>query len=287
MTREEYLNELNKAFGDFKFFPEGHYYEYKGQRVGISVTRLIEQYTNEFDSEGMAQKKSKELNITPEELLRQWKYKNDFSKAKGHTIHEFSQSLWSGEEWVYDSFDNSKEYNEVIEKLKQQAINYYNDYKDKYEFVAAEVIVGDETTDCASAIDLLLRNKITGELLLVDIKTNSYIRGYNKKAFKNPMKVPLHNLNDDAYNHYCIQLSIYKKWLIELAKLKVSEMHIVYFSENIENYEIVKVNYLKSEVERILNLRKKDRNMGKCIPILIIGKSGSGKSTSLRNAFLY
>ena len=40
MTKEEYLKELNKAFGDFKFFENGHYYEYKGKRVGISVTRF-------------------------------------------------------------------------------------------------------------------------------------------------------------------------------------------------------------------------------------------------------
>ena len=36
MTKEEYLKELNKAFGDFKFFENGHYTQiiveiYKGK----------------------------------------------------------------------------------------------------------------------------------------------------------------------------------------------------------------------------------------------------------------
>ena len=56
MTREDYLKELNKAFGNFKFFEEDHHYEYKGKRVGMSVTRLIEEYTNEFDSQAVAEK---------------------------------------------------------------------------------------------------------------------------------------------------------------------------------------------------------------------------------------
>lgn len=58
-------------------------------------------------------------------------------------------------------------------------------------------------------------------------------------------------------------------------------MFIVYMSENIKNYEIIKTPYLKDEVVKILeNRRKKDMNS---VPILLIGKSGSGKSTSLRN----
>lgn len=282
MTREEYLKELNKAFGDFKFFADDHHYEYKGKRVGISVTRLIEQYTNEFDSQEIAQKVANKENRDIQDVLAEWKYKNEFSKAKGHTGHEYAQSLWSGEKWIFDSFDNSQEYIDAINKIKKQAENFYNDHKDIYELVSVEYIVGDKEADCASAIDMLLRNKITGELVLVDFKTNSYITGYNKTAYKKSMKVPLQNLNDDAYNHYCIQLPIYKYWLEEKANLKVSDMFIVYFSENIENYEIIEVPYLKKEVERILRDRK-EKIMGKCIPILIIGKSGSGKSTSLRN----
>ena len=281
MTRQEYLNELNKAFGDFKFFEEDHHYEYKGKRVGISVTRLIEEYTNEFDAQAVAEKVAIRDNKSVQEVLDEWKYKNEFSKAKGHTCHEFAQSLWSKEKWNLEPFDNSKEYLQAIKIIKQQALNYYNDYKDTYELIAIEYVVGSAECDCASAIDLLLRNKLTGGLALVDFKTNSYIKGYNEKAYKKPMKIPLQHLNDDAYNHYCIQLPIYKYWLEKYPKLKVDEMFIVYFSENIENYEIIEIPYLKEEVEKILENRR-EKNMNS-VPVLLIGQSGSGKSTSLRN----
>ena len=124
-------------------------------------------------------------------------------------------------------------------------------------------------------------NKLTGELVLVDYKTNSYMSGYNKKAYSKKMKVPLQNLNDDSLHHYYLQLSIYKYLIEKYSELKVSEMFIVYMSENIDNYKIIEIPYLKNEVIKILeNRRVKEM---KSVPVLIIGKSGSGKSASLRN----
>jgi hypothetical protein len=105
--------------------------------------------------------------------------------------------------------------------------------------------------------------------------------GYNKKAYKKAMKVPLSHINDDALHHYHIQLSIYKYLIEKYTGLKVDEMFIVYMSENIENYEIIEVPYLKDEVEKILESRRM-KNMNS-VPVLLIGASGTGKSTSLRN----
>ena len=56
MTRDEMLKILKDSFKDFQFFEEGHYYECKGKRVGISVTRLIEEYAGEFNAEEMAER---------------------------------------------------------------------------------------------------------------------------------------------------------------------------------------------------------------------------------------
>ena len=94
------------------------------------------------------------------------------------------------------------------------------------------------------------------------------------------MKVPLSHINDDALHHYHIQLSIYKYLIEKYTGLKVDEMFIVYMSENIENYEIIEIPYLKDEVEKILNLRRR-KFMGKMI--LLMGEPASGKTVSLRN----
>jgi len=279
MTKEEYLKELNKAFGDFKFFENGHYYEYKGKRVGISVTRFIEQYCNEFDAQAVAEKVAIKQNKTVQEVLDEWDYKNKFACEKGSTCHEYAQSLWSREEWQFKSFDNSEQYIKAVEKICIQALNFKEDYCDRLEHLADEFVVGSPEYDICSAIDHLFINKLTGGLVLVDYKTNSDIHKTEKYA--KDMKVPLQHLKDFTLNHYHIQLSIYRYLVEKYTNLKIEEMFIVYFSENIENYEIIEIPYLKKEVEKILeNRRVKNMNS---VPVLLLGQSGSGKSTSMRN----
>ena len=278
MTRKEYLDKL-KVFQDFKFFEEDHHYEYKGKRVGISVTRFIEQYCNEFNAEEVAERVAIKQNKTIQQVLDEWQYKNKFACEKGSTCHEYAQSLWSGKEYRQLYFDDSEEYLEAVSHIQVQALSFCEDYQDRLEHLADEFVVGSEEYNIASAIDHLFINKLTGGLVLVDYKTNSDIHKSEKYA-KN-MKVPLQHMKDFTLNHYYIQLSIYRYLLEKYTGLEVSEMFIVYFSENIKNYEIIEIPYLKEEVMKILENRR-EKNMNS-VPVLLIGQSGSGKSTSLRN----
>ena len=279
MTRQEYLNELNKAFGDFKFFEEDHHYEYKGQRVGMSVTRLIEEYTNDFDSQSVAERIAVRDGKTLQEVLDEWKVKNQMACEKGHLGHEYAQSLWNGTNTLEKIKSSSEAVKTLLEPILKQADNFYNDYEDRLEHLADEYVIGSSEYDIASAIDHLFVNKLTGGLVLVDYKTNSDI--HKTEQYAKNMKVPLTHLKDFTLNHYYIQLSIYKYLVEKYTDLQIEEMFIVYFSENIENYEIIEIPYLKDEVIKILENRR-EKNMNS-VPVLLIGQSGSGKSTSLRN----
>ena len=279
MTREEYLKELNKAFGNFKFFADDHHYECKGKRVGISVTRFYALYEPEVDFRTKAEKKAPKVGKTVDELLNEWKYKADLSCDKGTSTHEYVQSLFSGAEYKELYFDGSQKYFEALRKCKVQAYNFYRDYKDLYEHLADEYTIGSEEYDIASNIDHLFINKNTGGLVLVDYKTNSDI--YKKERYNNYMKVPLSHLKDTDLNHYALQLSIYRYIVEKYTDLKFEDMFIVWFTEENENYKILEIPYLKEEVEKILEMRR-IKNM-KSISVLVIGKSGSGKSSSLRN----
>ena len=256
MTKNEMLKVLKDSFKDFKFYADGHYYECKGKRVGISVTTFIHEYCNEFDAEGMAEKVANRDGKTVQQVLDEWAYKRDFSCEKGTTCHEWSQSLWSGAEYKPLLFDESKEYMSALDKIKNQAVNFKNDYQEHLEHLIDELPIGSEEFNIASCVDHLFYNKLTGGLVLVDYKTNSLMGGYNKKAYKKAMKVPLSHINDDALHHYYIQLSIYKFLIEKYTGLKVDEMFIVYMSENIENYEIIEIPYLYEEVRKILELRR-------------------------------
>ena len=280
MTKDEMLKVLKDSFKDFKFYEDGHYYECKGKRVGISVTTFIHEFCTEFDTEGMAEKVANRDGKTIQQVLDEWAYKRDFSCAKGSTCHEYAQSLWSGNKWNLIDFDD-KEYYVAVNNIQIQAMQFKEDYENHLEHLIDELPIGSEEFNLASCVDHLFYNKLTGGLVLVDYKTNSLMDGYNKKTYKKAMKVPLSHINDDALHHYHIQLSIYKFLIEKYTGLKVEEMFIVYMSENIENYEIIEIPYLEKEVKEILeNRRCKNMNgMG----VLIMGASGSGKSTSLRN----
>ena len=275
------LKVLQDSFKDFKFFEDGHYYECKGKRVGISVTRLIEEYANEFNQQETAEKVALKENRLVEDILAEWKYKADFACEKGTTCHEYAQCLWNGKLWKPLYFDHSIEFRKAKLSIITQAMNFKNDYESHLNHLIDELPIGSEEYDLASCVDHLFYNTLTGGLVLVDYKTNSLMSGYNKDAYKKAMQIPLNHLNDDALHHYYIQLSIYKFLIEKYSGLKVDEMFIVYMSENIENYQIIEIPYLKEEVEMILeNRRVKNMNS---VPVLLIGQSGSGKSTSLRN----
>ena len=274
------LKVLKDSFKDFKFYADGHYYECKGKRVGISVTTFIHEYCNEFDAEGMAEKVANRDGKTVQQVLDEWAYKRDFSCSKGTTCHEWSQSLWSCAEYKPLLFDESKEYMSALDKIRNQAVNFKNDYQEHLEHLIDELPIGSEEFNIASCVDHLFYNKLTGGLVLVDYKTNSLMEGYNKKAYKKAMKVPLSHINDDALHHYHIQLSIYKFLIEKYTGLKVDEMFIVYMSENIENYEIIEIPYLYEEVRKILELRRANK-MAKML--LIIGEGRSCKTSSLKN----
>ena len=285
MQIKDIKETLFRTFKDFKFYPEDHHYEFKGKRVGISVTSLISQYENEFDKENIARAVANKEGKTVTDVLKEWKYKADFACRKGSTCHEFAQSRWSKESYKLDKFDGSEDYLNAVLKIQKQAVNFYEDYKDIFEHIADELVVGSEEYDIASAIDHLFVNKLTGGLVLADYKTNSILKGYNDDGKSNRyaknMKTPLMHIKDITLNHYYLQLSIYKYIIEKYTDLKVDESFIVYFSENNDNYEIIEIPYLKKEVIKILeNRRVKNMNS---VPILLIGKSGSGKSTSLRN----
>lgn len=284
MTLEEVKKEL-KVFDKFNFFEEDHHYECNGKKVGISVTRLIEEYSNPFDQQAIAEKVAVRDNKSVSEVLEEWEYKNKFACEKGSTCHEYAQSIWSGEEYNELLFDGSIEYLTAVNKIQAQAMNFWKDFKDKFTHIQDEQLVGSEEYNICSAVDHLFLDK-NGNVWLIDYKTNSILKGYNddekNRKYTKKMLIPLQKIKDDSLNHYYLQLSIYKYLIEKYTNIKIYKTMIVYMSENIENYELIETPYLMKEVELILENRRK-RKMGKCIPVLIIGHSGSGKSASLRN----
>lgn len=281
---EDIKKKIQQAFSKYTFIEDGHYYLCNGKRVEISTTGLISQYEQKFDSDTISQQVADKRGISQQEVLEEWRIENLHSTIKGSMIHEFAQSLWEGKEYTFDYSNVPKEIDldrldSDIKKLIPQAINFYNDYKDMYELIGCEIYLGDEDYDECGATDQMMLNKYTGGITIIDYKTNKKIEYESYKHKK--MLIPLHKFDDCNYVHYSFQLGDYKYKFEKNTNLKVDETFIVYFNTNADNYEIIKPLNMEKEVEKILENRRKKKM--KSVPVLLIGKSGSGKSASLRN----
>ena len=285
MTLEEVKQKL-KVFDKYKFFENGHYYTYKDKQVGISVTKYISQFENEFDSNTLSQKVADKDGISQFEVLNEWKRKGEYSCLKGTAIHEWLQDNYANREYKFDlsQLEEYPEYYKIedIEHLKQMAIDFINDYKNRYILIGDEILCGIPDFDIASAIDLLFYDTVNNEVVLADIKTNTDLKGWKSTpSYVKKMLQPLENIKDITFEHYKIQLSIYRYFLEEYAHIPISDnMFIVYLSEKEKSYNIIQIPYLKNEVEKILKLRRANK-MAKMI--LVMGEPASGKTVSLRN----
>ena len=285
MTLEEVKQKL-KVFDKYKFFENGHYYTYKDKRVGVSVTKYISQFENEFDSDTLSQKVADKNGISQFEVLNEWKRKGEYSCLKGTAIHEWLQDNYANREYKFDlsQLEEYPEYYKIedVEHLKQMAIDFINDYKDRYILIGDEILCGIPDFDIASAIDLLFYDTVNNEVVLADIKTNTDLKGWKSTpSYVKKMLQPLENIKDITFEHYKIQLSIYRYFLEEYAHIPISDnMFIVYLSEKEKNYNIIQIPYLKNEVKKILELRRANK-MAKMI--LVMGEPASGKTVSLRN----
>lgn len=285
MTLEEVKQKL-KVFDKYKFFENGHYYTYKDKQVGISVTKYISQFENEFDSNTLSQKVADKDGISQFEVLNEWKRKGEYSCLKGTAIHEWLQDKYANREYKFDlsQLEEYPEYYKIedVEHLKQMAIDFINDYKNRYILIGDEILCGIPDFDIASAIDLLFYDTVNNEVVLADIKTNTDLKGWKSTpSYVKKMLQPLENIKDITFEHYKIQLSIYRYFLEEYAHISISDnMFIVYLSEKEKSYNIIQIPYLKNEVEKILKLRRANK-MAKMI--LVMGEPASGKTVSLRN----
>ena len=287
MIKDDMKNKIIEELQFFKgidFHEEEHFYTLNDHRFGISATSLIETYAQEFDSDGISQMVANKRGISQKEVLDEWKKENEFSCIKGSCIHLKAQSLWMGTNYEidYNTIDDTIDKDRLKKEydiMSKQATDFYNDYKDMYDMIQDEFIVWSKEFDIAGSIDGIMYNKNTQQCCILDFKSNKDLQF--KSKYRKKMKVPLHELDDVNGQHYYIQLSIYKYLIEKYTNIKVDELFIVYFNINADRYEIIEIPYLEKEVEEILyNRRVKNMNgMG----VLLMGASGSGKSTSLRN----
>ena len=193
---------------EITFDPAEHRYLHAGEAL-TSVTTIIKSHFPDFDAEAVARNKAEREGTSHEELLRQWDQRREVAGTFGSRIHLFAETiLLNNDPTAADALAVTDRERAYLASLKV-AIARIGKY---YEFIEAEKIVFSPRRKIAGTIDLLLRNRTTGEYVLGDWKTSRKIR---REAFRQETG---HGIFSDLphcnHVHYSLQLHAYRELLL-------------------------------------------------------------------------
>lgn len=283
---------VDKRNGNVCFNEENHtYWNENDNGKYISVTTLIEKFTQPFDEDFWSAYKALErlipaenwkiekksllnthkidmeilnlydiseldFNKTQQDILDEWDKTNKESCERGTKIHaQLENSMYKmGANVSLKKFGVGGKF--VCEKGRTEL--------DLENGVYPEYLISRESPDgvlrIAGQIDLLIKQG--NDIIIGDYKTNkeikqkSFFDSKTKKTVK--MKYPLNNLDDVNYYHYTLQLSTYA-WMLQKVNpnFNIKDLFLVHFDHE-GNQTIYHLDYLKDEVEKMLRFYKKE-----------------------------
>jgi len=238
------LAQLNPHPRDalISFQEEGHLYTIQGvEGHPISVTTLIHSMFQEFDADLIIDKMMKSPNwrpgyryfgMTKEQIKLQWDQNRDQAAQAGTLMHKTIEDFLNLPEQTREEarlhFCEHKQvplpHSQTPEFMRFMAFWNALAQKRHYRPYRTEWLVFDADKRLAGSIDLILEDKRTGELLIVDWKRSKEIKMENRWQSG---KHCLSHLPDCNYIHYSLQLNIYRHLLETLYGKKVKLMYLV------------------------------------------------------------
>jgi hypothetical protein len=184
-------------------------------------------FYDEFDSDGIANKKAKGDPEEKERLLKEWADAGTYSTNMGSRVHYFL------EEKSLEMFGIDKEVRQPIfdcdftQILKGDSmIHAGTDYLELMMergavLLDTEMVLGCNEIGYVGQPDKfwLIMNKDQTEfgLIITDWKTNKK-KNFEDNIFTKKMKYPFHTLSNNALGHYFTQLPFYGKLLLKMLK---------------------------------------------------------------------
>jgi len=255
---------LNDSFKNVRFSEKEHKYKINGEMCKYSVTSLIKNYSEEFDSEKIAKFVAIKQKRSVEDVLKEWEYKKNYSCFKGTEFHKYVENFLDRKftplddlgfhsfllNEKVDDIDNRKiDHKNTMKDMITNFLKFYEWYDSEFTFLKSEFVVGDFESKISGTIDNLSFNKKTKKLSILDYKTNKNIgkEGYKGKKMLKEMS----HLHDCELTKYSLQLHIYKNIIEKNTSFEVDDLYIVWFPEN-KPYELIQTLSLEDEAKFIL-----------------------------------
>jgi ATP-dependent exoDNAse (exonuclease V) beta subunit len=195
------------------FNSENHSYTDKDGNNYFSVSSVINNYKNKFDSDFWAEKKALERGITKEEVLQEWSDKALEATTKGTNIHQLLE----------DYFLLDKEHQEIL-----KYIPVISKWKATGNSFLPEQLLYSTKYKVAGTADMLVVTKEKTSIL--DWKTNKEIKLSNK--YQKMLGICSH-LDDCSFNHYVLQLNLYAFLLKEMYETICYKATIVHLTNKL------------------------------------------------------
>lgn len=268
---ENIRNKIRNTFSELVFIEEGHKYFLHGKQM-TCVSDVTHMFQEHFDSTTKAVEtserhfnnpNSKYYQMTPEQILQEWKNISTEACTTGTDRHEFGESAFYYMTGQYDNIledfkDRLTEDGGFVayDPKEEAVVRFYEDIPRSIVPILAETKVYDEELGYSGTFDILFyydaeldgKSADKSGLVVMDWKTN-------KDLYKNfrgkTLLYPFNELLDMPLSIYKLQLSLYQSCLEKIG-MKVIARRIlwlkpegIYDKINLEEY----VNVLREELK--------------------------------------
>ena len=245
------IQVFNHPSGDKLIFDQDKHSYYMHSNIYqhfISGTTFIKGFFPEFDVEKVSEIYATKYNLDQEEVKRQWKAEGDKGLLLGNLCHNYIDALLKDKSLPKPKTQLHKQFFKVSKTMLKHI------FRD-HQYLFSEYGIASPNWNVAGMLDCSFRkNNI---LDLVDWKTSKIINEYN--TFQSGF-FPINHLDDCNFNHYALQLNLYKfilkeehyieQWFKWCKQVRMSVYHIQY-----DKWTRYTIPDMSKEIKRMLKYR--------------------------------
>ena len=246
------LQELHPHIRDGRitFNEKDHVYKVdQSEDVYISVTTLIKSFFPKFDADRVIDKlmkhpvkwmHNKYYGKSKEEIKREWKQKGDESSRLGTLLHRTIEHYYNNVE------------QEIPKEIHQEFLlfkEFHNSISESLKPYRTEWCIFDEDFHVAGSIDMVYTDEY-GKYHMYDWKRTLELKKdnpYQQGVY------PFYDMEDCNYNHYCLQLNLYKYLLEKKYSILIETMNLVCLYPTRSTFLVEKVPDLQLKIEKMLH----------------------------------
>jgi ATP-dependent exoDNAse (exonuclease V) beta subunit len=243
------ITVANPSGRSITFNEDKHRYTDDAGVIYRSCTKIIHELFPPFDADKIAVFSAKKRGISVEAIKAEWKEAGRVACDMGTRIHQYM------EDRLTKGVTNVNPINEKEKNIIERAEEFIPKFHEKYEVVEAEKIVFCPDYKLAGMIDLIARDKNTGNLWVLDWKTNKEI--VEKTKYKSYGYLFLSHLDDTNYWHYALQLNIYRTVLHHEKYFNMDNSSMGIFHLREDKVQAYQLPCLDKEVAGIFNYMTK------------------------------